>query len=1086
MPVSRHPRRFEAVFLAAVATASLVLGGLTVAQSASAADLPDGQPAATAPVDAQSAATDSQATGIATEFNHDVIVEDRTTPTEQVQALPDGSFTLTESTVPVRVSQAGQWVPIDNDLKTSKSGLLVPKASTGDVAFGGGRNDTLARIQTSTGSWLTETSPFGDLPTPTVDGATATYSDVLPDVDLQLTATAQGMSEVLVINTPAAATNPELASVDFEVDASSVKLAADGIATATTKDGSKVIATTPVWWDSSNGSDASGSAGQTNPQPVPQTVDDSTITLDAQAAATTPGVQYPVYVDPDWTGGLQTYTYVDSGYPTGSYWMGNNAGGQQRTGYITGSGTGYPDNGPHTTRSLWQVDTSGVAGKHILAARFSVTETWSYNCTATEVDLYWSGGISSATTWNNQPNVLQLLDSATVAHGPSGCPSAGVSFNAVPGVQAAANQNAGALTLELRAANESSVLSWKRFAQSASITITYNTVPNVPSSLAVAAPSRVCGTSAYPALLNGTQAVSLQASISDADGGNVSGNFYLGVVGSSATPTLYSAPFGAQGNQQVTISSGTLTAGTTYSWYVQASDGIEVSASSTTCYFTVKNTNPALPTITAGAAAATVGAPMTFQFGSAPADKVWVFAYWWAVGGVTSPSPAVPVSSVTISGPLPACGSALKGVTFVCPDSNGNSPVVTAAPIDDTSTLWVASYDAAGNVSKNAAGTSSATGSNVITSADSANVSFTKGHGWITDGLSSPIPSTIVDSNSTTGTALTSRHDLTLPAGTTTNAVGTPLGSPPATPVFSFQGFTELDRYYSGADHGGYIESQAPAGYNLESALGQLAALVPSGQQQPANAAELYSCARTNGDEMTTPNASCEGVPGTTTPLGYIWTSLSGVPAGLSAVGLYRCLVGGDHFDSLSTTCEGQTVDAFLGYLVTLNPTSTGQVIDTTKSFTASAWLYPSNSQVSGRTYAAISESGATNSGFSLLDSNGTWLFCVSDQSVPATRTCALGPTAAIGKWSYVTGIYDSVNHQLRVLVGYSTTPVGVDPYTAPSGASSVTGSLLIGSGLASNAPAYQWNGQIDDPTVFQGVLDTNQLLNLYYQSAPQ
>lgn len=1051
----------------------------TAFNSVSTSGLPDGG----------SEPTEAAASQVAVKFGHPVVADSLTTPTEQVSALPDGTFQLTESTVPVRVTKGGEWVPIDTDLSTSKSGYLTPNASTASVEFGSGGDDVLARVQAPGGDWLTETSPFGTLPIPKVDGSTATYQDVLPGVDLQLTATALGMTEVLVIESATAAANPELASVDFGLDAASLKLGAGGVTSATTSDGSKVTATTPTWWDSSDGSNADGPVGNASARPVPQTVGKSAMTIDAQAVATSRGVVYPVFVDPPWTGGLQAYTYVDAAYSTTSYWNGANATGQQRTGFVNAANS--PDSRNHTARSLWQVDTSGVAGRHILAAQFSVTEDWSFNCTPSEVDLYWSGGISSGTTWNNQPGQIQLLSSATVAYGySSACPTSAVGFTAVPAVQAAANINATGLVLELIAANESSNAGWKRFNQSATIMITYNSAPNVPSALTVAVPARACGTSAAPSYLNATQAVKLQASITDADPGNDSATFALSSVGSGGalTPVAsYSSPSAPQGTQQITIPSGVLTTGTTYAWDVQAYDGTDTSAYSGYCYFTVKNTNPALPTVTRiSAVAATVGASMTFQFGSTTSDHIGVFAYWWSPTGLTSPSPAVPGTPVTTTSAVPACGSAIDLVTFVCPDAGGNSPVITVAPIDDISTLWVASYDAAGNISKNAAGTSSASGFQVTTGGDYANVSFTTGHGWITDALSSPIPSTMVDANTSSGTGLTSQHNLTLPAGTTKTAKGDELASGTLAPVFSFPGFTELDRYYGGPDHASFIESKATSGYALESWLGQLAALVPSGQPQPSGTVEFYECLLTTGDEMTSGSSICEGSPGAiATPLGYAWTSAAVVPAGVGAVAMYRCTISGEHFDSLSTSCEGQHSEGVLGYLATLNPTTTGQVIDTSRSFTVSAWLNPSSGSVNGRTYAAISESGSANSGFALSQSNGVWQFCVSGQTIPATPTCVVGPAVSTNAWTYLTGIYDAVNHQLRLLVGQYTNPVAATPYATPGGSTSVTGSLLIGSGLVGGAPAYQWNGLIDDPTVFQGVVDANQLGNLYYQSAP-
>jgi hypothetical protein len=134
------------------------------------------------------------------------------TETTRVTAQPDGTMRFESSTVPVRVKQGGEWVPVDLSL-TSSGGRLAPKASAIPMMFGAGRSTELARVATSTGAWLTETWPLGTLPTPMVSGTKATYPSVLPGVDLVLSATPVGMSEVLVVKTASAAKNPTLAAL---------------------------------------------------------------------------------------------------------------------------------------------------------------------------------------------------------------------------------------------------------------------------------------------------------------------------------------------------------------------------------------------------------------------------------------------------------------------------------------------------------------------------------------------------------------------------------------------------------------------------------------------------------------------------------------------------------------------------------------------------------------------------------------------------------------------------------------------------------------------------------------------------------
>jgi hypothetical protein len=148
----------------------------------------------TAPGDTKIAGSDEAARVIAMRYHHRVAVSAETTSTSQVSALPDGSMQLVSSALPVRVSQSGKWVPISTKLAHTKDGWLTPAASATPVMFAPGGSHVLARVQTAKGAWVTEMWPDGTLPTPKVVGSSALYQGVFPGVDLELTATASGMS----------------------------------------------------------------------------------------------------------------------------------------------------------------------------------------------------------------------------------------------------------------------------------------------------------------------------------------------------------------------------------------------------------------------------------------------------------------------------------------------------------------------------------------------------------------------------------------------------------------------------------------------------------------------------------------------------------------------------------------------------------------------------------------------------------------------------------------------------------------------------------------------------------------------------
>ena len=262
------------------------------------------------------------------QFHHAVSVDSDTNETEIVTAQPDGTFQMDESSEPVRVQQGGSWVVTDSTL-ISGTDSLTPLAAAVPVAFSTGGDAPLAKIQTSSGQWLSQTWRAGPLPAPVVEGSTATYPNVYPGVDLRLSAIATGMSEVLVIKDAAAAVNPDLAEVGFGVDDGNLTATstAGGTAVVTASDGStQLTSTAATWWDSSStGASADGPGGLGVPAPVAGTVSDSMLTIDAAAPTRTDGVTYPVYVDPDWTGGVLAWAFVDSAYPDQAYWKGAGA-----------------------------------------------------------------------------------------------------------------------------------------------------------------------------------------------------------------------------------------------------------------------------------------------------------------------------------------------------------------------------------------------------------------------------------------------------------------------------------------------------------------------------------------------------------------------------------------------------------------------------------------------------------------------------------------------------------------------------------------------------------------------------------------
>ncbi len=127
-------------------------------------------------------------------------------------AHPDGTFTLTQSVSPVRKYASGAWKELDATLVRRSDGTVTPALTTTNLVLSGGGDGPLAAMKDH-GRSLTLAVPasIGQLPSPSLDGSSATYPDVLDGVDLKVTADSQGgFSEVFIVKDAEAAANPAL------------------------------------------------------------------------------------------------------------------------------------------------------------------------------------------------------------------------------------------------------------------------------------------------------------------------------------------------------------------------------------------------------------------------------------------------------------------------------------------------------------------------------------------------------------------------------------------------------------------------------------------------------------------------------------------------------------------------------------------------------------------------------------------------------------------------------------------------------------------------------------------------------------
>ncbi|MET7423824.1 hypothetical protein [Dactylosporangium sp. NPDC005555] len=173
--------------------------------------------------------------------------------TALVFANPSGTMTAEISLKAERARGAdGRWVTADATLRRNTDGTVSPVAAALPVVFSGGGTGPVARIGKGDKELVLDWT--ATLPVPVLDGPRATYPDVLPGVDLRLTADVEGFSEVLVVKDQVAAKHPALKRLAFKTRTKGLSIRTDSTTGAVSAvDGSGAVVfggSTPTMWDS--------------------------------------------------------------------------------------------------------------------------------------------------------------------------------------------------------------------------------------------------------------------------------------------------------------------------------------------------------------------------------------------------------------------------------------------------------------------------------------------------------------------------------------------------------------------------------------------------------------------------------------------------------------------------------------------------------------------------------------------------------------------------------------------------------------------------------------------------------------------
>ncbi|MEV4824521.1 LamG-like jellyroll fold domain-containing protein [Micromonospora sp. NPDC049274] len=625
------------------------------------------------------------------------------TATSVVTADPNGQVRLTQHATPTRTRVAGRWANLDPTLVERADGSIAPAVTTSQIRISPGGQAPLAEMASGDRT-LTVQAPM-PLPTPTLSGPTATYANVLPDVDLTVTVNASGgFSHVFVVRTPQAAANPQLATLTLGTGATGFTLSSDAAGNISGRDRSGaavVTAPAPIMWDSSassaagpaargdgmSGSAAPGQGHRTAPVAVRVRPGKLDLSPD-QKLLKGPETTYPVFIDPtfNWTptgssrGGWASISYqhqssnywMDTPDPIGRMQVGNS--GSQRSNTLINFG----------------IPVSTLKGAEINSAIFKITNTRSYSCTPERVDVYAPGTVLAASNatwdyWEGQSSGT-LAAYQSFAHGYSGCAADGVAFDISAQIRNDVANEKSTRTLWVKANGEASdPESWKEFLEtSPTLEIQYNHKPNKPAGLTTS-PRTTCGGGSTV----GDASVSLYAPVSDRNGGVLGVAFRLtrksdGAVVATSDPTKLTYSSGTTGVLVVSQSllrqfAGYTGAGTgavtAFTWRVQATDFRTPSDWSDTCTFNFDPTRPGHPNV-AAPTQSVIGQQTTFTISAAPGTTPSAYLYQLNAGAPVQVT-AASSGDTTIS-ILPTRYTNTLSVTGVSPGGNiGDSDSVT-------------------------------------------------------------------------------------------------------------------------------------------------------------------------------------------------------------------------------------------------------------------------------------------------------------------------------------------------------------------------------------------------------------------------
>ncbi|MCB5180393.1 ricin-type beta-trefoil lectin domain protein [Streptomyces antimicrobicus] len=570
-------------------------------------------------------------------------VDRLTTESSQTFANPDGTLTTDTTPVPQRVKDAaGNWRGIDATLRVQADGSIAPTAVPSRLSFSGGGTGPMATMTTADGKRLALKAPFA-LPKPTLNGDSALYRGVLPDVDLELSATTLGgWRQILIVRTPEAAADPVVKKLHLGVETEGLTVSADSAGNLKAADAqgrTRFSAPTPIMWDSSttgspqgasklSGATRTQAAAPADSEPAtPSTTEGPGsgaavarigISADAKGIQLVPDATLlsrgtgPWFIDPGLNptadNTTQAWAQVQEAYRSTNEYNGT-TDGQDRpaTGYCGYDVGNPPCTGIGRTRAYFQVGiNSAIHGAEVLEARLHATVVSSSSpSTSTPMGLYHTPPIGNPTSWDHQPCGEASRMAGCAKIGSTWMSGSGeISFDVVTQMKAAAREKWSNFTFGLAPDDEYNKYFRQRFSNTPHIVVTYDITPTIwwprtspAPGFADTASSHDCSTPgaatpwANPGWVGANTDIMLKVSTWSPTNQQLHTTFktWDDDAGQAANywPTGWNSSYG-----DVTVNVGKGIDGHQYGWLASTTDGTLTSANTDLCYFRVDRTPP--------------------------------------------------------------------------------------------------------------------------------------------------------------------------------------------------------------------------------------------------------------------------------------------------------------------------------------------------------------------------------------------------------------------------------------------------------------------------------------------------------------